>query len=266
MSQSAPIPKGLIKSPEAVQAMRSAGAMLGKTLHVVSQAVKPGVTGDELDALARTTIVSLGGEPAFLGFEDFPATICLSINNAIVHGLPAGQVIRPGDVVGIDIGVRLNGWNTDAAITIQVDPTDADSQALIQATTDSLSAGIRTVRPGVKLGDVQSAMQQVIEDRGYGLVRSLTGHGIGQSVHEAPSIPNYGTKGTGIVLEPGMTFCLEPMLTIGSGKVKTDTDGWTIVTAEGGHGAHKEHTILVTKDGCEVLSAQSNEPPSAEST
>ncbi len=249
------VPPGLIKSPEAISALRKAGAMLGKTLQVVSAAAKPGVTGDQLDNLARSTIESLGGEPAFLGFDGFPATICLSINDAIVHGLPAGQVIRAGDVVGIDVGVRLDGWNTDAAVTVQVLPVTNEATNLIRATTNSLTAGISTVRPGVKLGDVQAAMQAVIEDHGYGLVRSLTGHGIGRSVHEAPSSPNYGTAGTGITLDPGMVFCLEPMLTIGSGKVHASGDGWTIVTDEGGLGAHQEHTILVTESGCEVLSA-----------
>lgn len=252
-------PKGFVKSTEAIELLRAAGKMLGKTLEIVSTATAPGVTGDELDTLARTTIESLGGEPAFLGFDEFPATICLSVNDAIVHGLPQGQVIQAGDVVGIDIGVRLNGWNTDAAVTVQVPPTSDEASKLIQVTNDSLTAGIRTVKPGAYLGDVQSAMQAVIEDGGYGLVRSLTGHGIGRSVHESPSIPNYGTAGTGIKLEPGMVFCLEPMVTIGSGLVQTAADNWTIVTKEGGLGAHKEHTVLVTPSGFEVLSAQPGE-------
>jgi len=254
-----PAPKGFIKSAEAIGELRAAGVMLGKTLQIVSQATIPGVTGNELDDLARTTIESLGGEPAFLGFEDFPSTICLSVNDALVHGLPHGQVIQAGDVVGIDIGVRLNGWNTDAAVTIQVAPTSSEAEQLIQATTDSLLAGIRMVKPGVQLGDVQAAMQQIIEDRHYGLVRSLTGHGIGRSVHESPSIPNYGKPNTGVRLEAGMVFCLEPMLTIGSGEVRTADDDWTIVTKEGGLGAHKEHTVLVTATGYEVLSAQPGE-------
>jgi len=253
------VPLGLVKSPKAIKWMRQAGQMLGRTLQVVSAATKPGVTGDELDELARATIVSLGGEPGFTGFEGFPATICLSINDAIVHGLPAGQVIKSGDIVGIDVGVRLKGWNTDAAVTVAVDPVDPMDQALIDATYDSLLAGIRTVKPGAYLGDVQAAIQQIITDRGYGLVRSLTGHGIGRSLHEPPGIPNYGQRGTGIFLEPGMTFCLEPMLTIGSGDVRTSDDDWTIVTKEGGTGAHKEHTILVTESGCDVLSAQPGE-------
>ena len=233
--------------------------MLGQTLQVVSRAAQPGVAGDELDALARTTIAKLGGEPGFTGFEGFPAAICLSINNAIVHGLPAGQVIRPGDVVGIDCGVCLEGCNTDAAVTIGVEPVGFEDAALIQATADALTVGIRSVKPGVHLGDVQAAIQQVIEAGGYGLVRTLTGHGIGRSLHEAPSIPNYGQQGTGLHLEPGMIFCLEPMLTIGSGAVTTSPDGWTVVTKEGGTGAHQEHTILVTEGGCEVLSAQPGE-------
>lgn len=261
MSKAEPVPKGLVKSPEAIRWLTEAGRMLGQTLQTLSGAAKPGVTGDELDQLARRTIVELGGEPGFVGFEGFPAAICLSRNDAIVHGLPAGQVLQIGDIVGIDCGVRLHGWNTDAAVTITIgEPTDVDAK-LIAATRDALVAGIQTVRPGIQLGDVQAAIQAVIDQRGYGLVRTLTGHGIGRGLHESPGIPNYGKPGTGIMLEPGMTFCLEPMLTTGSGVVKPAPDGWTIVASEGSQirTAHQEHTILVTPNGYQVLSVQPDE-------
>ena len=261
MARVEPTPKGLVKSGEAIASLRAAGTMLGQTLQILAAAVKPGLTGDELDQIARETIRSLGGEPGFIGFEDFPAAICLSINDAIVHGLPSGQTLREGDIVGIDCGVRLHGWNTDAAITVTVgEPSEIDRK-LIAATRDALLAGIRAVKPGVQLGDVQAAIQAVIEGHGYGLVRTLTGHGIGRSLHEAPGIPNFGTPGTGVQLEAGMTFCLEPMLTTGSGAVKTAADGWTVVASEGSQirTAHQEHTILVTTAGCDVLSAQPGE-------
>jgi len=254
-------PPGFIKAPEALISMKAAGIMLGQTLQILSVAAKPGVTGDELDTIARETIQSLGGEPAFLGFEGFPATICLSINDAIVHGLPAGQIIQKGDIVGIDCGVKLHGWNTDAAVTITIgEPTTVDAN-LIAATRDSLYAGIHMVKPGVQLGDVQAAIQRVIDKRGYGLVRTLSGHGIGRSVHEAPGIPNFGKSGTGVLLDVGMVFCLEPMLTTGSGAVKTATDGWTVVASEGRQirTAHQEHTVLVTPNGFDVLTAQPGE-------
>ncbi|MEK7785874.1 MAG: type I methionyl aminopeptidase, partial [Chloroflexota bacterium] len=247
--------------PEAIGAMRAAGWMLGQTLQILSAAAKPSMSGDELDIIARDTIRALGGEPAFLGFEKFPSTICLSRNDAIVHGLPTGQRLAAGDIIGIDCGVRLNGWNTDAAVTITIGQPSGVDTNLITATHKALVAGIQMVRPGVQLGEVQAAIQAVIEKLGYGLVRTLTGHGIGRSLHEAPGIPNYGTVGTGIRLEAGMVFCLEPMLTTGSGAVKTAADGWTIVASEGSHirTAHQEHTILVTETGREVLSAQPGE-------
>ena len=259
MARVDPAPKGMIKSPEAIDCLRKAGRMLARTLEVTSQAVVPGISGDELDTLARRTIIDQGGEPGFLGFEGFPGTICLSVNERVVHGIPQGQTIRAGDVVSLDIGVRYKGWNTDAALTVIVPPVASADEEIVKATSDSLAAGIRMVKPGMQLGDVQAEIQKVIEDRGYGLVRSLSGHGIGRSLHEAPSIPNYGHAGTGIMLEPGMVFCLEPMLTIGSGKVHTHNDGWGVITHEGGRSAHKEHTVLVTKDGVEVLTAQPGE-------
>ena len=254
-----PTPKGMVKSPEAIDCLRKAGKMLAHTLDVTSKAVKPGITGEELDTLARRTIIDQGGEPNFLGFEGYPGTICLSINDRVVHGIPQGQTIKAGDVVSLDIGVRYKGWNTDAALTVIVSPANPEDEALVKATSDSLAAGIRMVRPGVQLGDVQAAIQKVIEAHGYGLVRSLSGHGIGRSLHEAPSIPNYGQPGTGVMLEAGMVFCLEPMLTIGSGKVRTCDDGWGVVSLEHGRAAHKEHTVLVTKTGYEILTAQPGE-------
>lgn len=245
--------RALIKSPEAIASMRRAGKILGDTLKIVAAAVKPGVTGLELDTLARKTIEDAGAQPAFLGYQKYPATICLSLNEGLVHGIPTDRAIQGGDVVKLDIGVRVDGYNVDAARTILVPPIDPANQALVDAATGALEAGIAVVRDGVHLGDVQAAIQAVIEQHSYGLVRSLTGHGIGQGLHEAPQIPNYGERGSGPILKAGMTICLEPMLTAGSGKVQTGSDGWTVVSSDNTPTAHVEETILVTQSGNDIL-------------
>lgn len=247
----------LIKSPEAIASMRRAGRILGQTLTTVCAAAKPGITGLELDALARKTIETAGGEPAFLGYQDFPATICFSVNDGLVHGIPTPYAVKPGDVVKIDIGVRVDGYNVDAARTVLVPPVDPKDQALVDATTEALEAGIAQVKDGVHLGTVQAAIQSVIKRHGYGLVRSLTGHGIGTELHEPPQIPNYGEAGSGPLLKAGMTICLEPMLTAGSGEVGTGPDGWTVVSKDGTQSAHVEETLLITEHGAEVLTKAS---------
>ncbi len=243
----------LVKSEAEIELMRRSGAMLRQALAVVAAAAKPGVTGTELDRLARDTIVAAGGEPGFLGFNDYPATICLSVNDQVVHGIPGKAALQPGDVVSIDIGVRYKGWNTDAARTVVLQSTDPADDRLVAVAQQALDAGIDTVRDGVRLGDVQAAIQAVIDAAGFGNVTSLTGHGIGRELHEPPSIPNAGTRGAGPILQAGMVICLEPMITRGTGKVVTAPDGWTIATADGSRAAHVEDTILVTRDGAEIL-------------
>ena len=243
----------LQKAPHEIDQIRIASSILAKTLQIVAHAANPGVRGTELDDLARNTILKLGGEPGFLGFEDYPATICLSINKAVVHGIPTAKTLQAGDVVSIDIGVRVNGWNADAAITKLLDPIDPEDQRLLDTANASLAAGIAALKAGIHLGDVQAAIQQVIDTSGFGNVRSMTGHGIGKELHEPPAIPNYGKVGTGPILEEGMVICLEPMITRGNGKVVTAKDGWTIITADHTRSAHVEHTILVTKVGSAVL-------------
>lgn len=247
----------LQKTPAEITNIRSAASILAKTLEILRVAAKPGVSGTDLDKLAEDTIIKLGGEPGFLGFQDYPATICLSINEAVVHGIPTADTLNPGDIVSIDVGVRYNGWNADAAITVLLDPIDPEDQRLLDTATASLEAGIAKVKAGTHLGDVQAAIQQVIDDSGFGNVRSMTGHGIGKELHEPPAIPNYGKAGTGMILEEGMVICLEPMITRGSGKVVTAKDGWTIVTADKTRAAHVEHTILVTLSGSETLTKSS---------
>ncbi len=233
--------------------MRRAGQILAATLTELEAAIKPGVTGARLNQLAERSIRSQGGEPAFLGYDDYPATICFSVNDGLVHGLPTERSLQAGDLVGLDCGVRLDGWNVDAARTVSVGPADPADQRLVETAWRALEAGLDRVRAGVHLGDVQHAIEQVIAQAGFGLVRNLTGHGIGRDVHEAPSIPNFGTPGDGPILKAGMTICLEPMLTAGTGETAQSKDGWTIVSADGTRAAHVEETILVTKTGAEVL-------------
>jgi methionyl aminopeptidase len=246
----------LQKSPDEIVLIRTAATILSETLRVLRLATVPGISGAKLDRLAQDTIIKLGGEPGFLGFQDYPATICLSINEAVVHGIPTDAKLESGDVVSIDVGVRYDGWNADAAITVLLTPIDPEDQKLLNAATTSLDAGIAKVKAGAYLGDVQAAIQKVIDDSKFGNVRSMTGHGIGKELHEAPAIPNYGKAGTGLILEEGMVICLEPMLTRGNGKVVTAQDGWTIITADQTRAAHVEHTILVTTTGADVLTRQ----------
>ena len=222
-----------IKSDKAIATIRRAGKILADVHTLLGTLIGPGVTGLELDTLAETFIRDHGAEPAFKGFDHFPATICFSVNEGMVHGLPSDRVIQPGDVVKLDVGVRLNGWNTDAARTHLVAPVDPANQQLLNVTRAALAAGVAQVRDGVPLGTVQAAIQQVIDDAHLGLVRQLTGHGIGRSVHEPPSIPNFGRAGEGNQLRTGMVICLEPMVTRGNGKVEISPDGWTYQSATG---------------------------------
>ncbi|MBI4185562.1 type I methionyl aminopeptidase [Candidatus Berkelbacteria bacterium] len=249
------MPHSRIKSAKAIAATRQAGQILAEFLEKVTAQVKPGATGIALDQFAENFIRDHGAEPAFKGFLNFPHTLCVSINDGMVHGIPNRVEIKPGDVVKIDAGVKVRGWNTDAARTILVPPVNPISQVLVNVTQTALDAGISHVRDGTRLGTVQSAIQAVIEGAGLGLTKTLSGHGIGRSVHEPPTIPNYGKVETGELLQAGMVICLEPMVTLGNGQVVLDkSDGWTYRSVDHTITAHIEDTILVTRDGADVLS------------
>jgi methionyl aminopeptidase len=215
--------------------------------------VRPGVQPTELDQFAREYIEAHGGQNAFLGYDGFPATICISVNDTVVHGIPGKEPFKTGDLVGIDAGAMINGLYADAAVTVGLLPITADAERLLEVTRLALEAGTKRALPGRHLGDVQAAIQAVIEAAGFGIIRDLTGHGIGSELHEEPQIPNYGRPSTGPVLKSGMTICLEPMVTLGKPAVFLDQDHWTIRTRDHSLGAQFEHTLLITEREAEIL-------------
>ena len=236
--------------------MRRAGAVVAATVKALLQTVEPGMTTRHLDNVAAREIKRLGAKPAFLGYRGFPATICTSINEEIVHGIPGDRVIREGDLVKMDVGAIVDGLYGDSAVTVAAGRVADDAQELIDVTSASLDAAIDKVRPGARLGDIGAAVQQYAESRGYSVVREYVGHGIGRRLHEDPQVPNYGTAGRGLALRPGMAIAIEPMVNLGTWRTQTLEDDWTVITADGELSAHFEHTLLVTEDGVEVLTAR----------
>jgi methionyl aminopeptidase len=241
------------KDAQAIASTRTAGQVVGAILYELRAMSKPGITPRALDQRAREILQEHKAEPAFLDYHGYPATICVSVNDVVVHGIPSDQPFRPGDLVSIDAGAIVDGYYADAAISVVLEPALQEDQELIRITQAALEAGIERVRAGRRLGDVQAAIQRIIDEAGYGIVYELTGHGIGRALHEDPSIPNFGEEGTGPTLQAGMTICLEPMVTLGSPDVYTAKDGWTIRTQDGSRAAHFEHTVLVTETGGEIL-------------
>ena len=242
-----------IKSPHELESMRRAGGIVGATLAVLQQAVSPGMMTRELDGIASREIRRLGGKPAFMGYRGFPATICTSINDEIVHGIPADRVIKEGDLVKMDIGAVVDGFIGDAAITVGVAEVSEDAQKLIEVTRRSLEEGIKAAREGARVGDIGAAIQSFAEGQGYSVVREYVGHGVGRSLHEEPQIPNYGPSGKGPLLRRGMTIAIEPMVNIGDWRTRLLDDQWTVVTGDGSLSAHFEHTIAITDGEAEIL-------------
>ncbi len=249
------------KTLQEINDIRVSGKMLATVLNAIEQTLQNGMSGLDIDTLARRELKRLGGKPAFLGVPggpgvvDFPSTICISINDAVVHGIPSSTAFKDGDIVGFDFGVVYNGMITDAARTFIVgnSPRSNRESELVALTLRALDAGINTVRAGAKTGDIAAAVQAILDSKNLGIVRELVGHGVGHDLHEPPEIPNYGYKGTGTTLKEGMTIAIEPMSTLGEWRVVVDPDGWTIRTRDGSLSAHFEDTILVTKDGSEIL-------------
>lgn len=243
----------VIKSPAEIEKMAAAGRIVAQVHRRMAEMVGPGATTIELDEAAHAIITGAGGHPSFLGHHGFPASICASVNEELVHGIPNDRPLEDGDVLSIDVGVFLNGFHGDAAVTYLVGDPDKESRDLVQATEESFFAGVQQVRPGVRLGDVSAAIQAVADEHGYGLIREYGGHGIGRKLWEEPHIPNHGQPGTGPKLRAGMTLAIEPMLSIGPPDTRVLEDDWTVVMADGKNAAHYEHTVLVTEDGHRLL-------------
>jgi methionyl aminopeptidase len=253
------IPRGAmvtLKRPQEIQRMRRAGLILAEILEVLESRLRPGLTTIELDAVADEMIRDAGATPSFKGYGSsppFPASICVSINDEVVHGIPSERRLREGDLVSVDIGCIWDGWHADCARTWIIGEVGPEVDALVDATRRGMEAGIAAATPGNRLGDVGAAIEAVAGERGYGIVRPFVGHGIGQAMHEDPQVPNYGRPGTGLRIEPGMCFAIEPMFTLGADGVYVADDGWTVLTRDGSTAAHFENTIAVTDDGPRVL-------------
>lgn len=241
------------KSPDELDRMRKAGRLVGHTLSLVSAAAKPGVSLLELDRLAEQTIRKAGGVPSFLGYRGYPATLCLSPNDRVVHGIPNGYRLREGDILSIDCGAIVEGYHGDAAVTIPIGQVDEAAERLLAVTERAMWAGIAQVRPGNRISDIGHAVEQTAAPLGYGVVREYVGHGIGTAMHEEPQVPNYGRPGRGLRLEVGWVLAIEPMINEGTAATEVLDDGWTVVTKDGRRSAHFEHTVAVTPDGPEVL-------------
>ena len=245
-----------IKSSHELDLMREAGRITGLTLLTLRDAVAPGMTTAELDAIAEREILALGAKPAFKGYRGFPATLCVSINEEIVHGIPGGRVLQEGDVVGMDLGAIVGGLYGDAALTVALGTVPDATRVQMETGRAALMAGIARVRAGNRIGDVSAAVQAEIERRGsYGIVREYVGHGIGRQLHEDPQVPNYGLGGRGPILRPGMAIAIEPMVNFGTHATRVLDDDWTVVTDDGSISVHYEHTVIVT-EGEPIITTQ----------
>jgi len=246
-----------LKSQREIEIMAAGGRILADTVKLMEKSVKPGMTTAQLDAIAEDFIRSHpGAVPSFKGLYNFPASICSSINNEIVHGIPSKKrMLLEGDVVSIDVGVQFEGYHTDSATTVAVGRVPAESERLLKVTREALDAGVQAARPGNHLGDIGAAVQEIVERAGFSVVRDLVGHGIGTGFHEEPQVPNYGKPKRGIRLVPGLTIAIEPMVNIGKPGIRTMPDRWTVVTLDGTRSAHFEHTVAITEGGPRVLTA-----------
>ncbi len=246
----------IIKSDREIATMRQAGKIVATVLETLARQVKAGMKTKELDEIASREITRLGGKSSFKGYRGFPATICVSVNDEIVHGIPGERVLQEGDIVSLDVGAIYDGFQGDAAMTVGVGKISLEANQLIWTTEGALKAGITAARPGNRLGDISSAIQQYAESRGYSAVREYGGHGIGREMHEEPLVHNFGEAGTGQVLKKGMTIALEPMLNMGDWRTRLSSDQWTVLTADGSLSAHFEHTIAISDKGAEVLTSR----------
>ncbi len=242
-----------IRSQEELRKLEEASRVVLETLDVVAKAVAPGVTTDDLDRLAEAEIVRRGARPAFVGYRGYPKTLCTSINDEVVHGIPGKRALKEGDVVGIDCGAVVAGYFGDAARTLPVGRIDAATAKLLDATRQALSAGIAAARPGGRVSDIGAAVEAVALVHGYGVVRDFVGHGVGTALHEEPQVPNYGPAGRGSLLKAGMVIAIEPMFNLGRAEVSVDADGWTVRTRDRSTSAHFEYTVAIEPQGAVIL-------------
>ncbi len=243
----------ILKSEHEIEYIRQASKLTADTLTLLIEAARPGVTTQELDMMAEDYIRSQGGIPSCKGYYGFPATICASINEEVVHGIPSKRKLRHGDVLSIDLVASINGYHGDSAVTVPIGKVEPKTMNLLRVTEESLFEGIKMARVGNRVGDISHAVQAYTEAQGFGVVRDFVGHGLGREMHEEPQIPNFGPKGRGPLLKPGMVLCIEPMITMGSYDVQVLEDDWTAVTVDGKPAAHFEHTVVVRDDGPEIL-------------
>ncbi|MBV8343639.1 MAG: type I methionyl aminopeptidase [Candidatus Eremiobacteraeota bacterium] len=242
-----------LKSPREIELMRRSGKITSSVLTALIKAVRPGMTTSELDRMAEEGIRQAGGVPTFKGYNGFPGSICASVNDEVVHGIPGTRILREGDLLSIDIGTTLDGYVSDSAVTVPVGTISAQARQLLDVTQECLTIGVAQMQAGKRVGDIGAAVQAHAERHGYGVVRELVGHGVGRSMHEEPQVPNYGEPGTGMELRPGLVLAVEPMITQGGPRIRILGDGWTVVTADGKLAAHFEHTIAVTESGPKIL-------------
>jgi len=242
-----------IKTPEEIKIMKEGCRTLSNVMEKLKKKIEPGISTKELDRLAENLILNSGAKLAFKGYNNFPTALCVSINEQIVHGVPSERTLKQGDIVSLDLGLLYNGFYSDMAVTIPVGKIEPETARLIRVCKKALKRGIKKVRPGNTFGDIGNTIQRYVEGQGFNVVRDLCGHGIGKELHQDPQIPNYGKRRSGPEIKEGMTFCIEPMVIMGGYKIKQGADGFVYQTADNSLSAHFEHTIAVTKDGCEVL-------------
>lgn len=241
------------KTPRQIRQMKEAGLIVWHVHQELAKVIAPGITTRELDALAERLIRQAGGTPTFKGYHGYPGSICASVNEVVVHGIPGEKALAEGDVIAIDLGVTYGGWVGDSAFTHPVGQVSPEAERLLEVTRVALEKGIARCYPGNRLGDVGHAVQSYVESQGFSVVRDFVGHGVGAQMHEDPQVPNYGLPGTGVTLRPGMVLAIEPMVNAGTEAVRVLPDGWTVVTADGRYSAHFEHTVAITEEGPVIL-------------